>query len=84
MTRQTETRTTARRKIPMLVWIVLAILVGWLVVALIQSPTKDATPITDDLPGAVQNPAYMPPAPAGPEAPATPPNVSPGPVPAVE
>lgn len=67
------------RRIPPLVWIVLALLVGWLVVAMVQRGGTDRTPGGGSHPTAEQGTSVMPPAPATGSAPATPGNVAPGP-----
>ena len=75
---RTEPR-KATRNIPPLVWIVLAILVGWFVVAMMQRGGEDRTPQGGSTPAAAEGPSYMPPtAPTG-DAPATPGGVVNGP-----
>lgn len=76
MTQTHESRPEKRRRIPPLVWIVLAIFVAWFVVALLQRDHDNLTPGgRDDVPASVQGPSVMPPAPAQGSAPATPGNV---------
>lgn len=73
--RPTETAASERkpsRKIPPLVWIVVALLVAWLVVALMQRGGTHVTPQGGTMPQAQEGTSYMPPAPASPGAPATP------------
>lgn len=70
--RATDTGAKAKRKIPPLVWIVVAILIGWFVVAMLQRGGTHVTPQGGTMPQAVQNEAVMPPAPATGNAPATP------------
>lgn len=60
------------RKIPPLVWIVLAILVAWLVIALLQRGGTHVTPQGGTMPQATQGEAVMPPAAPSGNAPATP------------
>ena len=60
------------RKIPPLVWIVLAILVGWLVVAMLQRGGTHVTPQGGTMPQQAEGPSTMPAAPATPNAPGTP------------
>ena len=67
------------RRIPPLVWIVLALLIGWLVVAMIQRGGTDRTPGGGTHPMAEQGPSVMPPAPASGTTPATPGSVADGP-----
>lgn len=67
------------RRIPPLVWIVLALLVGWLVVAMVQRGGTDRTPGGGATPMAEQGSSVMPPAPASGAAPATPGSVANGP-----
>lgn len=64
----------ARRgpKIPPLVWIVIAILVGWLAVAMLQRGGTHVTPQGGTAPQAREGEAVMPPAPPTGNAPATP------------
>jgi hypothetical protein len=76
---QTEADRKAARKIPPLVWIVIAILVGWLVIALIQRGGTHTTPHGGTMPEAAEGPAIMPAAPARSGAPATPAGVINGP-----
>lgn len=78
MTEPASPQKTSRR-IPPLVWIVLALLVGWLVVAMLQRGGTDRTPGGGTLPEAAQGPSVMPPAPASGTTPATPGNVADGP-----
>jgi hypothetical protein len=74
-THQTPSAPEKRRRIPPLVWIVLAIFVGWLVVALLQRDHDNVTPQGDDVPASVQGPSVMPATPPTGSAPATPGNV---------
>jgi len=67
------------RRIPPLVWIVLALLVGWLVVAMVQRGGTHRTPGGGTAPMAEQAPSTIPPAPASGAAPATPGSVANGP-----
>lgn len=67
------------RRIPPLVWIVLALLVGWLVIAMVQRGGTDRTPGGGSAPMAEQGPSVMPPAPASGTTPATPGGVAEGP-----
>jgi flagellar basal body-associated protein FliL len=62
----------ASRKIPPLVWIVLALLVVWLVVALMQRQGSDRTPQGGSTPSQAEGTSVMPAAPAQGDAPATP------------
>ena len=62
----------ASRRIPPLVWIVLALLVGWLVVAMMQRQGSDRTPQGGSTPAAAEGTSVMPAAPAQGDAPATP------------
>jgi hypothetical protein len=62
----------ATRRIPPLVWIVLALLVGWLVVALLQRGGIDNTPQGGSHPMQAEGTSVMPAAPAQGDAPATP------------
>lgn len=66
------------RRIPPLVWIVLALLVGWLIVAMVQRGGTHRTPDGGTMPMAEQGPSVMPPAPASGTAPATPGSVTDG------
>lgn len=70
----TDQSSTPKRKggIPPLVWIVLALLVAWLVIAMVQRGGTDRTPGGGTTPMAEQGPSVMPPAPAQGDAPATP------------
>jgi hypothetical protein len=65
--------------VPPLVWIILALLVAWFVVAMVQRGGTDRTPHGGATPEAAQGPSVMPPAPATGDAPATPGNVANGP-----
>jgi len=67
-----QTERKPDRKIPPLVWIVLALLVAWLVVALMQRGGTHVTPQGGTAPQQAEGPATMPAAPGGPGAPATP------------
>jgi hypothetical protein len=67
------------RNIPPLVWIVLALLVLWLVVALVQRGGSNRTPSGGTMPSQAEGPSYMPAAPANGSAPATPAGVINGP-----
>jgi hypothetical protein len=60
------------RNIPPLVWVVLALLVGWLVVAMMQRGGSDRTPQGGSTPSQAEGTSYMPPAAATGDAPATP------------
>jgi hypothetical protein len=60
------------RRIPPLVWIVVAALVGWLVVVMFQRGGTHRTPDGGEMPMAEQGPSVMPPAPAEGTTPATP------------
>jgi len=60
------------RKIPPLVWIILALLVGGIAVGLLQRGGTHVTPQGGTMPQAEPGASYMPPAPVGPGAPATP------------
>ena len=62
----------ASRRIPPLVWIVLALLVGWLVVAVMQRQGADRTPQGGSTPAQAEGASTMPAAPATGDAPATP------------
>lgn len=77
MTEPASPQKTSRR-IPPLVWIVLALLVGWLVVAMLQRGGTDRTPGGGTTPMAEQGPSVMPPAPGSGTTPATPGNVAEG------
>ncbi|WP_411288508.1 hypothetical protein [Phenylobacterium sp.] len=69
----------ASRNIPPLVWVVVAILVAWLAVALIQRNGADRTPQGGATPSAAEDASVMPAAPATGDAPATPAGVINGP-----
>jgi hypothetical protein len=60
------------RRIPPLVWIVLALLLVWLVVAVMQRGGSNRTPSGGSVPSAAEGPSYMPASPAHGSAPATP------------
>jgi len=60
------------RRVPPLVWIILALLVGWFVFAAIQKGGTHRTPQGGTTPSAAERPSYMPAAPATGDAPATP------------
>lgn len=62
----------AARKIPPLVWIVLALLVAWLVVALVQWGGTHRTPQGGETPMQAEGPSVMPAAPPSGAAPGTP------------
>jgi len=64
----------ARRRggIPPLVWIVVALLVGWLVVAMVQRGGTEHTPGGGTHPMQAEGASVMPAAPASGDAPATP------------
>lgn len=62
----------ATRNIPPLVWIVLAILVAWFVVAMMQRKGADHTPQGGSTPAQAEGTSVMPAAPANGSAPATP------------
>jgi hypothetical protein len=72
----TETRAPedhhAKKRIPPLVWIVVAILVAWLVIALVQRGGTHVTPQGGTMPQQAEGTSVVPAAPAGPGAPATP------------
>lgn len=72
-------QTKPSRRIPPLVWIVLALLVGWFVVAMLQRGGIHTTPDGGTMPMADQGPSIMPAAPASGSAPATPAGVANGP-----
>jgi len=71
-THQSPPAPEKRRRIPPLVWIVLAIFVGWFVVALLQRDKDNVTPKGDDVPASVQGPSVMPATPPAGDAPGTP------------
>jgi hypothetical protein len=60
------------RAIPPLVWVVLAILLGWFAIAAIQNGGLHRTPQGGTTPQAIEPAAHMPAAPANGSAPATP------------
>lgn len=60
------------RRIPPLVWIIVAILLGWLVIAFLQRGGTHVTPQGGTAPQATQGEAVIPSAPATGNAPATP------------
>lgn len=60
------------RRIPPLVWIVLAGLVAWAVIMMVQRGGTHRTPSGGEMPMAEQGPSIMPPAPAEGATPATP------------
>ena len=62
----------AGRRIPPLVWIVLAMLVAWFVIARVQQRGVHVTPQGGTMSQASEGASTMPAAPAGPGAPATP------------
>jgi biopolymer transport protein ExbD len=62
----------ATRNIPPLVWIVLALLVAWFVIAMVQRKGADHTPQGGSTPAQAEGTSVMPPAPANGSAPATP------------
>jgi hypothetical protein len=66
-------------RIPPLVWIILALLIGWFVVAMMQRGGSDRTPQGGEVPRQAEGPAIMPPAPPSGSAPATPGGVVNGP-----
>ena len=68
----TEPKPRDNRRIPPLVWIVVAILVGWFVVAMLQRGGTHETPQGGTAPQAAQGETVMPPAPPSGAAPATP------------
>ena len=77
---QTRSATPERRparKIPPLVWIILALLVAGVLVGVFQRGGTHVTPQGGTMPQAEPGTSYMPPAPAGPGAPATPGGVGP-------
>lgn len=65
------------RKIPPLVWVILALLVAGVVVGMLQRGGTHVTPQGGTMPQAKPGTSYMAPAPAGPNAPATPGGVGP-------
>jgi hypothetical protein len=60
------------RRIPPLVWIILALLIVWLGVAVVQRGGFNRTPSGGTAPSEAEGPSYMPAAPAQGSAPATP------------
>ena len=60
------------RRIPPLIWVVLALLVAWFAVAMWQRQGTHTTPSGGTVTSGVEGPAYLPPAPANGSAPATP------------
>lgn len=72
MTDQSPRPAEKKKGIPPLVWIVLALLVAWAVIAFMQRGGTDVTPQGGTMPMAEQGPSVMPAAPATPEAPGTP------------
>jgi hypothetical protein len=60
------------RNIPPLVWIVVALLIAWFVVAMVQRRGVDHTPQGGSMPRAAEGASVMPAAPANGSAPATP------------
>ena len=71
--RTTETQPARKgRNIPPLVWIVIALLLVWFIVATLQRYGTHVTPQGGTVPQASEGPSTMPAAPAGPGAPATP------------
>jgi hypothetical protein len=69
----------SRPRIPPLLWIVIAALVAWMVVAMVQRQGTDRTPQGGTMPAQAEGASIMPAAPAGPGAPATPGGVVNGP-----
>lgn len=67
------------RKIPPLVWIVVAMFVGWFVVAMLQRGGTHTTPQGGTHPMQAEGTSVMPAAPATPTAPGTPAGVANGP-----
>lgn len=67
------------RRIPPLVWIVVALLVAWLVVALVQRGGTHVTPSGGTAPQQAEGPAIVEPAPPTATAPGTPVGVVNGP-----
>lgn len=61
-----------KRKIPILVWVVVAIFVAWAVIAFVQSRGETSSTGEVTHPTAAQGDAVMPAAPATPAAPGTP------------
>lgn len=61
----------SKRRIPPLVWIVVAIFVGWLVIFLVQRQGQVETPAGGTHPAAAQSDAVSPATPAAPGTPAT-------------
>lgn len=77
---RTHSATSERRparKVPPLVWIVLALLVAGIAVGMLQRGGTHVTPQGGTMPQADAGTSYMPPAPAGEGAPATPGGVGP-------
>jgi flagellar basal body-associated protein FliL len=70
--RNPDTARKTARRIPPLVWIVLALLVAWLVVAMMQRKGADHTPQGGSTPAQAEGTSTMPAAPASGDAPATP------------
>lgn len=68
----------ATRNIPPLVWIVVAALVAWFVIAMVQRGGTDHTPHGGSTPRQAEGPSVMPAAPAQGSAPATPAGVANG------
>jgi len=68
----TDPKTRGGRRIPPLVWIIVAVLIGWLVIAFLQRGGTHVTPQGGTTPQATQGEAVIPPAPATGDAPATP------------
>ena len=64
------------RRIPPLVWIVLAALVAWVVLMMVQRGGTHRTPDGGEMPMAGQGSSVMPPAPADGATPATPGSVA--------
>jgi hypothetical protein len=61
-----------RRRIPPLVWIIVAILVAWFAIAMWQRQGVHRTPSGGTMTSEAEGQSYMPPAPANGSAPATP------------
>jgi hypothetical protein len=60
------------RRVPPLIWIILAILVAWFAIAIWQRQGVRTTPQGGTVTTGQEGPAYLPPAPASGSAPATP------------
>jgi hypothetical protein len=76
---QTTAERKAARRIPPLVWIIVAILLIWLIIALLQRGGTHTTPQGGTMPQQAEGTAVVPPSPAGGGAPATPGGTANGP-----